>query len=80
VAIEQPRMKRRFTIVELPVLHVIAQSLQLLFRYLPELAKYGWIPFLLSLGAKAINFLIVREDAPAYAGRCSPTWRRGHQD
>ena len=66
MAIEQPRTKRRFTIVELPVLHIVAQSLLLPFKYLPELVKYGWIPFLLSLGAKAINFLIVREDAPAY--------------
>jgi len=66
VAGEQPRIKRRLTIIELPVLRIVAQSLWLPFRYLPELAKYGGIPFLLSLGAKAINFLIVREDAPAY--------------
>ncbi len=66
MAIEQSRIKRRLTIVELPVFHIVAQSLWLPFRYLPELAKYGGIPFLLSLVAKAINFLIVREDAPAY--------------
>ena len=66
---EQPGIKRRVTIVELPVLRIVGQSLWLPFRYLRELAKYGWIPFLLSLGANAINFLIVREDAPKYVSQ-----------
>lgn len=66
---KQPGIKRRLTIVELPVLRIVGQSLWLPFRYLRELAKYGWIPFLLSLGANAINFLIVREDAPKYVSQ-----------
>ena len=64
MAIEQSSIRRRFTIIELPVVQIVAQSLLLPFKYLPELAKYGWIPLLLSLGAKAIDFLIVREDGP----------------
>jgi hypothetical protein len=66
VAIEQTSTRRRFTVVELPVVQIVTQSLLLPFTHLPALAKYIWIPFLVSLGAKAVNFVIVREDGPWY--------------
>ncbi len=59
---EQTNSQRRFTVIELPVLPIVKQSLLLPFKYLPELVKYGGIPFLLILAADAICFLLERED------------------
>ncbi len=49
--------------IELPVFPIVAQSLGLPFKYLPELVKHGGIPFALILVASAISFLLTREDA-----------------
>lgn len=49
--------------IELPVFPIVADSLGLPFKYLPELVKYGGVPFLLMLVISAISFLLVREDA-----------------
>ncbi len=53
--------------IELPVFPIVAESLVLPFKYLPELVKHGGIPFLLVLIAEAISFLLAREDVPNYA-------------
>ncbi len=53
--------------IELPVFSIVADSLTLPFRYLPELVKYGGMPFALSLVSGAISFLLKREDASSYA-------------
>ncbi|HEY9158720.1 hypothetical protein [Candidatus Binatus sp.] len=53
--------------IELPIFPIVAESLGLPFKYLPELVKYGGIPFLLTLAARAISFLLAREDASRYA-------------
>jgi hypothetical protein len=62
VASEQTISQRRFTVIELPVLSLVGQSLLLPLKYFPELVKYGSIPFLLSLVVSAIDFLLTRED------------------
>ena len=49
--------------IELPVFQIVADSLGLPFKYLPELVKYGGVPFLLMLVVSAISFLLAREDA-----------------
>ncbi|MGA6971845.1 MAG: hypothetical protein WBY93_09470 [Candidatus Binatus sp.] len=59
---DQPNSLRRFTVIELPVLPIVAQSLLMPFKYLPELVKYGGLPYLLVLVVKAISFLLARED------------------
>ena len=64
---KQTNSERRFTVIELPVFPIVAQSLVLPFNYLPELVKYGGIPYLLMLVARAISFLLAREDASSSA-------------
>jgi hypothetical protein len=61
---DQSSSARRFTVLVLPVLPIVGQSLLLPFRFLPELVKFGSIPFLLILGADAICFILEREDLP----------------
>jgi len=60
---ERTNSQRRFTVVELPVLPIVVQSLVMPFKYLPELVKYGGIPFLLTVAANGISFILAREDA-----------------
>jgi len=60
---KQTNSQRRFTVIELPVFPIVADSLGLPFKYLPELVKYGGVPFLLMLVVSAISFLLAREDA-----------------
>jgi hypothetical protein len=64
---KQTNSQRRFTAIELPVFPIVADSLGLPFKYLPELVKYGGVPFLLMLVVSAISFLLVREDVSRYA-------------
>jgi hypothetical protein len=64
---KQRNSQWRFTVIELPVLPIVAESLLLPFKHLPELAKYGGMAFLLTLVARAISFLLTREDASRYA-------------
>lgn len=60
---QQTNSQRRFTVIELPVFPIVARSLALPFKYLPELVRFGGIPFALILVASALSFLLVREDA-----------------
>jgi hypothetical protein len=58
----QTNAPRRFTVVELPVFPLVKQSLLMPFRYLPELAKFGWIPFAAILAIDLVCYGLMRED------------------
>jgi hypothetical protein len=58
----QTNGQRRFTVVELPVFPIVKESLLMPFRYLPELVKFGWIPFAAILAIDLICFGLLRED------------------
>ncbi|MGB8684162.1 MAG: hypothetical protein WCD12_14840 [Candidatus Binatus sp.] len=58
----QTNGQRRFTVVELPVFPIVMESLLMPFRYLPELAKFGWIPFAAILAIDLICYALLRED------------------
>ncbi len=58
----QTNGQRRFTVVELPVFPIVKESLLTPFRYLPELVKFGWIPFAAILAIDLICFGLLRED------------------
>ncbi len=59
---DQPNSQRRFTVIELPVFSIVKDSLLLPFKYLPELVKFGGIPFILILAADGICFMLDRQD------------------
>jgi hypothetical protein len=59
---EQTNSQRRFTVIALPVFSIVKESLLLPFKYLPELVKFGAIPFLLILAADGICFMLDRQD------------------
>ena len=61
---DQTNSQRRFTVIELPVFSIVKDSMLLPFKYLPELVKFGGIPFLLILAIDAISFMLEREDFP----------------
>jgi hypothetical protein len=50
--------QQRFTVVKLPVVQIVLETLALPFRHLQELIKYGWIPFAGSLGLRLIDWLL----------------------
>ena len=52
--------QQRFTVVKLPVVQLVLESLALPFRHLPELVRYGWIPFTGSLVVAFLNWLLRR--------------------
>ena len=54
--------QRRFTVVELPVFPIVKESWLMPFRYLPQLVKFGWIPFAAILAIDLICFGLIRED------------------
>ncbi len=58
----QTNGQRRFTVVELPVSPIVKESLLMPFRYLPELVKFGWIPFVAILAIDLVCFGLLRED------------------
>lgn len=58
----QTNGQRRFTVVELPVFQIVKESLLMPFLYLPELVKFGWIPFAAILAIDLICFGLQRED------------------
>jgi len=58
----QTNSQRRFTVVELPVLPIVTESLLMPFRYLPELAKFGWIPLAAILAIDLVCYGLLRED------------------
>ena len=55
--------QRRFTVVELPVFPIVKESLLMPLNFLPELVKFGWIPFTAMLAIDLICFGLRREDA-----------------
>ena len=59
--------QRRFTVVKLPILQIVLESLILPYRHLPELVKYGWIPFAGTLAARLIEWFIGRFAVPSAA-------------
>jgi hypothetical protein len=60
--IEQTNSHRRFTVIELPVLQIVKQSLLLPFQCMPELVKFGKMPFLLILAVDVFCYGLERED------------------
>lgn len=57
---DQPNSQRRLTVIQLPVVSIVKQTLLLPFQRIPELVKFGGIPFLLILAADLICFLLNR--------------------
>lgn len=58
----QTSSQRRFTVIELPVVPIVKESLLLPFKHLPELVKFGWIPFAAILAVDLICFGLLHED------------------
>ncbi len=58
----QTNGQRRFTVVELPVFPIVKESLLMPFQNLPELVRFGWIPFAAILAIDLICFGLQRED------------------
>jgi hypothetical protein len=52
----------RFTVVELPVFRLVKESRLMPFRYLPELVKFGWIPFAAILAIDLVCYGLIRQD------------------
>ena len=59
---EQTISQRRFTVVQLPVLSIVQESLLLPLKFLPELMKFGGRPFILILAADVFCYGLLRED------------------
>src|SRR5271156_1857261 len=59
---EQTNGQRRFTVIELPVLPIVRESLLLPFKSLPELVKFGKMPFALILAADVFCYGLERHD------------------
>jgi hypothetical protein len=59
---EQTNSQRRFTVIELPVLPIVRESLLLPFKCLPELVKFGKMPLLLVLAADVFCYGLERQD------------------
>jgi hypothetical protein len=59
---EQTISQRRFTVVQLPVLSIVQESLLLPLKFLPELLKFGGRPFILILAADVFCYGLLRED------------------
>jgi hypothetical protein len=62
VAKVQTNSQRRFTVVELPVFPIVKETLLMPLNFLPELVKFGWIPFTAILTLDLICFGLLRED------------------
>jgi hypothetical protein len=58
----QTNGQRRFTVIEVPVLPIVKESLLMPFRHLSELLKFGWIPFAAILAIDLICYALLRED------------------
>jgi hypothetical protein len=59
---EQTNSQRRFTVIELPVLPIVKESLLLPFKCLPELVKFGKMPFILILAVDVLCYGLERQD------------------
>jgi hypothetical protein len=58
----QTDSQRRFTVVVLPVMPIVKESLLLPFRCIPELAKFGRMPFILILAVDVLCYGLARQD------------------
>jgi hypothetical protein len=58
----QTNGQRRFTVVELPVFPIVTESILMPFRYLPELIKFGKMPFILILAVDVFCYGLLRQD------------------
>ena len=56
--------QQRFTVVKLPVVQLVLESLVLPFRHLQELIRFGWIPFAGSLALRFFDWLLLRYFGP----------------
>ncbi len=59
---EQQTGQRRFTVIELPVLPIVRESLLLPFKCLPELLKFGKMPFLLIIAVDVFAYGLERQE------------------
>lgn len=59
---EQENNQRRFTVIELPVLAIVKESLLLPFKCLPELMKFGRMPVLLILAVDVFAYGLERQE------------------
>jgi len=59
---DQTNSHRRFTVIELPVLPIVRESLLLPFKCMPELVKFGRMPFILILAVDVFCYGLERED------------------
>jgi hypothetical protein len=57
---DQTNSQRRFTVIELPVLAIVRESLLLPFKNLPELVKFGKMPFVLILAVDVLCYGLER--------------------
>jgi hypothetical protein len=58
----QTNGRRQFTVVELPVMPIVKESLLLPFSCLPELVKFGQMPFVLILAVDVLCYGLERQD------------------
>jgi hypothetical protein len=58
----QTNIQRRFTVVELPVVPIVKESLLLPLNCLPELVKFGKMPFVLILAVDVLCYGLERQD------------------
>jgi hypothetical protein len=61
-AAEQTNIQRRFTVVQLPVFPIVIEALLMPLNYLPELVKFGKMPFLLILAVDVLCYGLERQD------------------
>ena len=54
--------QRRFTVIELPVFPIVKESLLLPFKCVPELVKFGRMPFILILAVDVFAYGLERQD------------------
>jgi len=54
--------QRRFTVIELPVFPIVRESLLLPFKFVPELVKFGRMPFILILAVDLLAYGLERHD------------------
>ena len=58
--------RRQFLVISIPVLGIVLEALIMPFQYLNEIAKYAWIPFVGSLIARLISWLMLRASLPVF--------------
>jgi len=56
--------QRQFTVIPLPVFPLVAESLIMPIKYLPELVKFGQIPFILILAIDVLSYGMLRQGVP----------------